>query len=252
MKNVDHREWRESESMEAKMIIESLSGHEARPLQRSRLSTVSSPSPMVFMVGDDAPVWRSVNSMVGALGWRLETFTSVEEFLFYPSPYCPSCLVLDIALPNLKGLGLQKCLAANRAHLPIILVTGPGDVLMTVQPLKASIVNRVTSPENDGLSSAIRHAIECSAKALHHEEYIQALRSRQASLSSRERQVMDLVVAGLLNKQVGNELGISEITVKAHRGKVMQKMKARSFAQLVKMTVTLKEESGIDLFASTY
>src|SRR6059058_3891063 len=199
------------------------------------------PIPVVFVVDDDVSVRESLELLIRCAGWQAETFASAREFLSRPRVLAPSCLVLDVGLPDLNGLDLQKRVAADRSDMPIIFITGYGDVPMTVQAMKAGAVEFLTKPFGDDvLLSAIRHAIERSRTALGHETELQALRVCYASLTRREREVMALVVSGLLNKQVGFELKISEITVKAHRGKVMQKMKADSLADLVKMAVRLR------------
>jgi len=197
-------------------------------------------TPIVFVVDDDVSVRESLELLIRCQGWRPETFSSAQEFLDYPQALVPSCLVLDVSLPGLNGLDLQKHVAGERTDMPIIFITGHGDVPMTVQAMKAGAVEFLTKPFNDDvLLAAIRAALERSRVALSLETEMRVLRDRYASLSQRERQVMALVVSGLLNKQVGGELGISEITVKAHRGKVMQKMKADSLADLVKMATRL-------------
>jgi len=170
-----------------------------------------------------------------------ETFASAQEFLSSPRVLAPSCLVLDVSLPDLNGLELQKRIAGDRSDMPIIFISGYGDVPMTVQAMKAGAVEFLTKPfSDDVLLTAIQHALERSGTALANQAQARALRDCHESLSPREREVMALVVSGLLNKQVGGELGISEITVKAHRGQVMRKMKANSLADLVKMAATLR------------
>ena len=206
-----------------------------------RSSPMSHATPIVFVVDDDVSVRESLEALIRCAGWEPETFASAQEFLARPRVLAPSCLVLDVTLPGLNGLDLQKRVAVDRIDMPIIFITGYGDVPMTVQAMKAGAVEFLTKPfRDDVLLTAIRHALERSHTALAHEAQTRALRDCYASLSRREREVMALVVSGLLNKQVGFELGISEITVKAHRGKVMRKMKAGSLADLVNMAASLR------------
>jgi FixJ family two-component response regulator len=201
---------------------------------------MSPATPVVFVVDDDVSVRESLELLIRCAGWQPEIFASAHEFLARPRVLAPSCLVLDVGLPDLNGLELQKLVAADRSDMPIIFITGYGDVPMTVQAMKAGAVEFLTKPFGDDvLLSAIRHAIERSRAALGHEAEMRSLRDRYASLSPREREVMACVVSGLLNKQAGAELGISEITVKAHRGKVMRKMEAGSLADLVTMAARL-------------
>jgi FixJ family two-component response regulator len=194
---------------------------------------------IVFVVDDDVSVRESLDLLLRTAGWQCETFASAQEFLSHPRPAVPSCLVLDVTLPGLSGLDLQKQIAA-RSDMPIIFITGYGDVPMTVQAMKAGAVEFLTKPfKDDVLLAAIRSALERSRAARRRDAEMQALRNRYDSLTPREREVLGLVVSGLLNKQVGGELGISEITVKAHRAQVMRKMKADSLPDLVTMAARL-------------
>jgi FixJ family two-component response regulator len=197
-------------------------------------------TPIVFVVDDDVSVRESLELLIRNAGWKPEIFASAREFLARPRVAVPSCLVLDVSLPDLNGLDLQKQIAADRIDVPIIFITGYGDVPMTVRAMKAGAVEFLTKPfGDDELLSAIRQAIERSRAALGDAEELRALRDCYETLTRREREVMELVVSGLLNKQVGGELDISEITVKAHRGRVMRKMKAHSLADLVTMAARL-------------
>jgi FixJ family two-component response regulator len=200
---------------------------------------------IVFVVDDDISVRESLELLIRTEGWQPEIFASAQEFLDHPRVPVPSCLVLDISLPGLNGLELQKRIAMERTDMPIIFITGHGDVPKTVQAMKAGAVEFLTKPFGDDvLLNAVRQALERSRVVLSYEAEMQTLRDRHAALTPRERQVMALVASGLLNKQVGGELGISEITVKAHRGKVMEKMKAESLADLVKMASRLSVSRG--------
>jgi FixJ family two-component response regulator len=205
-----------------------------------RSSPMSDTTPIVFVVDDDISVRESLELLIQNAGWQPELFESAQDFLSLPRVFVPNCLVLDITLPGLNGLDLQRHVAIDRPDMPIIFITGYGDVPMTVQAMKAGAVEFLTKPFNDTvLLSAIQSAIERSELALRLEAEMRVLRERYESLSRREREVMGLVVRGLLNKQVGFELGISEITVKAHRGQVMRKMKASSLADLVNIAAKL-------------
>ncbi len=184
-------------------------------------SPMSDGTPIVFVVDDDVSVRESLELLIRCAGWQPEIFASAQEFLSRPRVLVPSCLVLDVSLPGLNGLDLQKRIASDRIDMPIIFITGHGDIPMSVQAMKAG-------------------AIERSQAALGREAETRALRDCYESLTPRERQVMAMVAAGLLNKQVGGELNISEITVKAHRGQVMRKMKADSLADLLTMTARLR------------
>src|SRR5438270_595221 len=206
----------------------------------ARGSATAEPTPVVFVVDDDVSVRESLELLIRAEGWQPETFGSAREFLSHPRVLAPGCLVLDVHLPDLSGLDLQESVAVDRNDLPVILITGYGDVPMAVRAMKAGAVEVLTKPfRDDVLLGAIAQAIARSRSALHEEAQLRSLRKGYATLSPREREVMALVVSGLLNKQVGAELGISEITVKAHRGKVMRKMKAASLADLVSMAARL-------------
>ncbi len=214
-------------------------GHE------SGSSNMSHAVPIVFVVDDDVSVRESLELLIRCEGWHPETFGSAQEFLARPRVLAPSCMILDVSLPDLSGLDLQKRIAVDRIEMPIIFITGHGDVPMTVQAMKAGAVEFLTKPYSDEvLLNAIRDALERSRAALDQEGEIRAVRDCYASLTSREREVMALVVSGLLNKQVGAELGISEITVKAHRGNMMRKMKADSLADLVTMAASLRLASA--------
>ena len=220
----------------------------SRAWDRVESSPISTATPIVFVVDDDVSVRESLEGLIRNEGWQPEIFTSAQEFLDRPRLLVPSCLVLDMCLPGLDGLDLQKRVAAERTDMPIIFITGHGDVPKTVQAMKAGAVEFLTKPFNDEvLLSAVRHALERSRSALGHEAEINALRNYYSSLTPREQQVMALVVSGLLNKQIAGELGISEITVKAHRGRVMQKMKADSLAALVKMVAKFRSPQESDI-----
>jgi FixJ family two-component response regulator len=202
-------------------------------------TTTSDETAVVFVVDDDISVRESLELLIHSAGWRPETFASAEEFLAHACPDIPSCLVLDVSLPNLNGLDLQQRLT-DRPHMPIVFITGYGDIPTTVKAMKAGAVEFLTKPFADvELLCAVEQAIERSHAALAHETELRAVRSRYASLTPREREILTLVVSGLLNKQVAVELGISEITVKAHRGQLMRKMGADSLADLVRMAARL-------------
>jgi len=198
-------------------------------------------TPVVYVVDDDVSVRESLELLIRFAGWQPALFDSARAFLDQPAAQVPSCLVLDVNLPDLNGLDLQRSVAGERPAMPIIFITGYGDVPLTVRAMKAGAVEFLTKPfDDDTLLRAITEALAYSRVALQQQERLRALRAAYASLTPRERDVLRRVVAGRLNKQVAADLGISEITVKAHRGRAMRKMKARSLPDLVKMAALLE------------
>jgi FixJ family two-component response regulator len=197
---------------------------------------MSEAEPTVFIVDDDAPLRESLRNLIRSVGLRVELFASAQEFLQSRQPNAPSCLVLDVRMPGLSGLDLQKQTSDAGLEIPIIFITGHGDVPMTVRAMKAGAVEFLTKPFRDqDLLDAIQQALERSRKAREQQAATKQLRQRFALLTPREREVMERVVAGLLNKQIGAELGTSETTVKIHRHQVMEKMGAGSLPELVRM-----------------
>ncbi|KER68451.1 hypothetical protein HR51_28720 [Burkholderia cepacia] len=203
-------------------------------------STGSQATPIVFVVDDDISVRESLELLLRSAGLRAQIFATAEQFLAYPCVVAPTCLILDVSLPGVNGLDLQQRIALDRADMPVIFITGHGDVPTTVRAMKAGAVEFLTKPfDDEQLLQAVGDAVERSRAAIDGQVEWRALQASYATLTRREREVMTLVVSGLLNKQIGGELGISEITVKIHRGKVMQKMEAGSLPELVNMAAKL-------------
>ncbi len=197
-------------------------------------------TPTVFIVDQDAAVRHSLGMVIEAAGWQSESFATTREFLARPRPRAASCLVLDVALPDLDSLALQQRLAWERPDIAVVMITGQGDIPTTVRAMKAGAVEFLTKPlSREGVLRAVGEGVERSTAVLAREAAVAQLRQCYGALSLRERQVMSLVVAGHLNKQVAGRLGISEVTVKAHRGQVMRKMGADSLADLVTMALRL-------------
>jgi FixJ family two-component response regulator len=192
--------------------------------------------PIVFVIDDDPSVRRAIRRLIGSVGLQVELFGSAKEFLSSRRPDGPSCLVLDIRLPGISGLDFQRGLAEANIHIPIIFITAHGDIPMTVRAMKAGAVEFLTKPFRDqDLLDAIHVALEQDRAKRQQEEEMATLRQRWESLTPREREVLPLVVSGLLNKQIAGEIGTSETTVKVHRGQLMRKMGADSLAELVRL-----------------
>jgi FixJ family two-component response regulator len=227
------------------MSLAHVMGHELESL------CISNARPIVFVVDPDVSIRESLKSLIRRGGWHPEVFASAHEFLNKPRPAVPCCLVLNVSLPDVNGLELQKRVAVERHSMPVIFITEQSDVYTSVRAMKAGAIEFLIKPfVDDVLLRAIQEGITRSVAERSREAEEQALHDSFAQLSRRERQVMTLVVSGLLNKQVGAELGISEITVKAHRGKVMQKMKANSFAHLVRMSAKLRSDRALSALRS--
>ncbi|MBB3314624.1 FixJ family two-component response regulator [Rhizobium sp. BK181] len=203
-------------------------------------------TPVVFVVDDDISVRDALEALIRSAGWHPISFENAEQFLTLPSWAGPSCLVLDVNLPNLDGLELQEYVSRHQVTLPIIFLTGYGDIPTTVRAMKAGAVEFLTKPvDGEVMLEAMKQALLTSRKSIASEEELQLLRGRHTALSHREQEVMALIVAGLLNKQVAYELGISEVTVKVHRARVMSKMGARSLPDLVLMAARLGVERTV-------
>ena len=212
--------------------------------QQLGLPSIPCVTSMVFIIDEDISVRNSLESLIQCEGWQAETFASAPEFLARPRPLVPSCLILALSHSDMNGLKVQKQIARERPGMPIIIVSSHGDIPTIVQAMKAGAVDFLMKPcRQDVLLPTVRQSLQRSAAALEREMELREIRDRYASLTPRERQVMELVVSGLLNKQVGGELGISEITVKAHRGQAMQKMKANSLANLVRMAAQIRPDA---------
>ena len=206
--------------------------------QDSSSSSMPQAIPVVFVVDDDISVRESLELLIRFAGWQVELFASAQEFLAHPRPAVPSCLVLDVNLPGLNGLDLQKRIAGERADMPIIFITGYGDVPRTVQAMKAGAVEFLTKPfDDDVLLRAIGSAIERSRTALDHEQGLRSLRQAHASLTPREHEVMAMVVAGRLNKQIAADLGISVKTVETHRSRMMEALGCRNASELLRVAM---------------
>jgi FixJ family two-component response regulator len=215
----------------------SANGHGSQMTSQSILRN----QPIVFVVDDDVSIRESLETLIRFEGLDVQTFGSAQEFLAHPRTSAPSCMILDVSLPGLNGLDLQKRVSSDHRDMPIIFVTGHGDIPMTVQAMKAGAVEFLTKPFADNaLLSAIRKAVDRSRSVLARDEELRSLKERYALLTPREREVMAMVVVGALNKQIAGELQISEITVKAHRGSMMRKMNAASLAGLVNMAALLR------------
>lgn len=210
------------------------------PYLPEKATVIAKLEPTVFVVDDDAEVLEALEALISTKGWETKLFSSAQDFLTAPKGDGPCCLVLDVSLPGLSGLDLQTKLNADGNHIPIIFITGFGDIPMTVRAMKAGAAEFLTKPFNhEDLFGAIDRALRHSRATADRKAEVQDLRDRHAAMSRREQEVMALVVRGLLNKQVGYELGISEITVKAHRGRMMRKMNARSLADLITMAAKI-------------
>jgi FixJ family two-component response regulator len=211
------------------------------------LGADTTPIPMVFVVDDDVSIRESLELLISDAGWSPKVFSSACDFLESPLPNAPRCLILDVGLPDLNGLDVQRCLAAEQRYMPIIFITGNGDVPTTVRAMKAGASEFLTKPfADDVLLTAIGQALGNSRIALEQEVQTAMRRSAYAALTHREREVMALVTEGKLNKQIAQDLHISEVTVKAHRGSVMRKMSAESLADLVRMSSILALQSATD------